>query len=201
MSFPFKNKNWRFEMNAALLLIDVQNAFNDPQFGERNNPNAEENIKKLLQSWRELKLPVIHIQHASRDENSLLYPTKPGYDFINGIEPIIGESHFIKNVNSAWIGTDLEKKIKKLGCTEIVVVGFTTQHCVSTTTRMGANLGYHMYVISDATAALELTSFDNTHYSAKEVHHAALTQLHEEFASIMTTEKAIIKFLSNTADK
>jgi nicotinamidase-related amidase len=188
-------------MNVALLLIDVQHAFQDPSFGERNNTDAEENITKLLNSWREQQMPVIHIQHASTDETSLLYPTKKGYDFIDGVEPIEGESHFIKNVNSAFIGTDLEKKLKKIGCTDIVVVGFTSQHCVSTTTRMGANLGFHMHVISDATAALELTSYDNTHYSAEDVHHAALTQLHDEFATIMDTNEALQTFITKKVVK
>jgi nicotinamidase-related amidase len=188
-------------MNVALLIIDVQKAFHDSKWGKRNNLNAEENMLRLLNEWRQNNMPIIHIQHASTDEHSPLHPSKSGYDFKDGFEPQKGESHITKNVNSAFIGTELEKKLKKLGCSDIVVVGLTTQHCVSTTTRMGANLGFHMHVIRDATAAFELTSFDNTHYSAKEVHHAALTQLHEEFATIMTTEKAINKFLSNTAVK
>ncbi|OZM56162.1 cysteine hydrolase [Lottiidibacillus patelloidae] len=184
-------------MNVALLLIDVQKAFQDSKWGNRNNLNAEENMLQLLKAWRQSNMPIIHIQHASTDEHSPLHPSKPGYELKDGFEPHRGESHFTKNVNSAFIGTDLEKRLKKLGCTDIVVIGLTTQHCVSTTTRMGANLGFHMHVVSDATAAFELTSFDGKQYSAEEVHHAALTNLHNEFATILTTEKAIETFIAN----
>jgi nicotinamidase-related amidase len=183
-------------MNVALLIIDVQKAFDNKKWGKRNNLNAEKNMLRLLNEWRQNNMPVINIQHASTDEHSPLHPTKSGYDFKDGFEPHKGEVHFTKNVNSAFIGTELEKKLKKLGCTDIVVIGLTTQHCVSTTTRMGANLGFHMHVIRDATAAFELTSFDGTQYSAEAVHHAALTNLHDEFATILTTEKAIETFIT-----
>jgi nicotinamidase-related amidase len=181
-------------MNVALLIIDVQKAFEETSWGKRNNPNAEENMQKLMKLWRDQNRPVIHIQHASTSNTSTLHPSKSGYAFKDGFSPLQNESHFIKNVNSAFIGTDLDKKLKKIGCTDIVVIGLTTPHCVSTTTRMGANLGYHMHVISDATAAFPLTSHDGKQYNAEEIHHAALTQLHEEFATILTTDQALSQF-------
>ena len=51
--------------NQALIIIDVQKAFDDKKWGERNNLNAEENISKILTLWREKGWKVIHIQHMS----------------------------------------------------------------------------------------------------------------------------------------
>ena len=59
--------------NATLLLIDIQKAFNDPSWGPRNNPEAEENIEKLLTFWRKSNRPVVHIQHVSRQRSSSLF--------------------------------------------------------------------------------------------------------------------------------
>ena len=60
----------------ALMLIDVQNAFFDPKWGKRNNPNAEQNMLRLLQHFRVKKRKIIHIQHVSANPNSLFYKVK-----------------------------------------------------------------------------------------------------------------------------
>jgi nicotinamidase-related amidase len=62
------------EVSTALLLIDVQQGFDDPRWGERNNPEAVRTLARLLAAWRQAGAPVIHIQHLSGLADSPLWP-------------------------------------------------------------------------------------------------------------------------------
>jgi nicotinamidase-related amidase len=105
--------------------------------------------------------------------------------------PHEGEPIFQKHVNSAFIGTELESTLRRNNVTDLVIVGLTTDHCVSTTTRMAGNLGFNVQVVADATATFERTSYDGKHYSAQDLHESALASLHGEFATIVQTQDLI----------
>ena len=176
---------------TALIVVDVQKGFDDPKWGQRNNPEAEDNIAKLLAAWRQTQCPVFHIQHLSREPNSPLKSESPGCEIKDIVKPLVHEPVIQKHVNSAFIGTALEARLRQEGCTTLVIVGFTTNHCVSTTARMAGNLGFETYVISDATATFERTGPDGQHYKAEEIHAISLTNLHQEFATVTDTASLI----------
>ena len=121
--------------NTALAIVDVQKGFDDPKWGKRNNPKAEENIARLLAAWRKTARPIFHIQHCSRDPNSPLRPGSSGNEIKEIVAPIAGETVVRKSVNSAFIGTDLESELRTKRIDTFVVTGLTTDHCVSTTPR------------------------------------------------------------------
>lgn len=173
--------------NPALLIIDVQQGFDDPIWGKRNNPNAEANIALLLAKWRAHKRPIIHVRHSSVEANSPLRPNTPGWAFKAEAQPLPTEKQFQKTVNSAFIGTDLESYLHAQNITALVIVGLTTDHCVSTTTRMAGNLGFDTTLISDATATFDRAGHDGTHYSAKEIHNIQLASLNGEFCVVRST--------------
>ncbi|MBN3554786.1 cysteine hydrolase [Fictibacillus nanhaiensis] len=180
---------------ACLLIIDVQKGFDDTNFwGERNNGNAEENMFLLLVAFREVGLPIFHVQHQSENENSPLHPSKLGYQLKTGFEPKTDEPLFIKNVNSAFIGTNLKETLEKEMIKHIVIIGLTTNHCVSTTTRMAANYGFSVSLVHDATAAFKIKSYNGTVFSAQDVHESALAHLHQEFAEIISTDEALSRW-------
>ncbi|OGT30275.1 MAG: isochorismatase [Gammaproteobacteria bacterium RIFCSPHIGHO2_12_FULL_35_23] len=181
-----------FSENAVLLIIDVQKGFSDTVFGKRNNLNAEANIQQLIEVWRNNKRPVIFIQHASKLLESPFYPNKPGYVLQNEIKPRPDELLIVKNENSAFVNTDLEAHLKTRGLRDIVTVGLTTDHCVSTTVRMGQNLGFNMFVVADATATFDRIDYQGKLYPAQTMHEINLASLHKEFATIIDTA-AILK--------
>lgn len=181
----------RLPQSSALIVIDVQEAFLDPRWGERNNPEAESNIARLLAAWRASGRPVRHVVHDSTEPNSLLRPDCPGNAVQTVALPNGDERVYRKQVNSAFIGTNLERDLRQDGIDTLVIVGLTTNHCVSTSARMAGNLGFKTYVVSDATAAFARTALDGTQRPAEAVHGAALSDLHEEFATVIDTAEIL----------
>lgn len=179
--------------NQALVIIDVQKAFNDKKWGERNNPHAEENIHKILTLWRENGWQVIHIQHMSDNPRSVFHPENEGFAIKELVAPLEDEIVITKKVNSSFIGTHLEEFLKANDLTQVVITGLTTPHCVSTTTRMSGNLGFDTYLISDATAAFGMTDQNEIYYDAETLHTISLATLHDEFATVLTTEQLLTK--------
>ncbi|MEP6618880.1 MAG: cysteine hydrolase family protein [bacterium] len=177
--------------HPALLLVDVQQGLDEPRWGTRNNPDAERRIADLLAAWRHAVRPVVHVQHLSAEANSPLRPDRPGHAFKTEAVPLAGEPIFQKNVNSAFIGTGLESYLRTNGIEELVVVGITTDHCVSTTVRMASNLGFKVTLVSDATATFERRGLDGTHYPAELMHAVELTSLNGEFATVRTTSEVL----------
>ncbi len=174
--------------NTALILIDVQQGFDDPMWGKRNNPDAEANIALLLKAWRKAERPIIHIQHCSVNPIYPLHPDNSGNAFKPEAMPIEGEPIFQKTVNSAFIGTNLEEYLREEGIENLVIVGLTTDHCVSTSVRMAGNLGFNVRLVSDATATFSKTGPDGREYAADEIHAVNLASLHGEFCQVVTMQ-------------
>lgn len=183
---------------AALLLIDVQKAFDEDIWGNRNNPDAESNIAKLLSRWRYNSLPIIHVKHCSIRKESPLHPDQEGNQFKDEARPLEGEVQFSKTVNSAFIGTGLDVYLKDHDLNALVVVGLTTDHCVSTSVRMAANLGFQVTLVSDATATFEREGPDGKMYSADIMHAANLASLHDEFCDVQMTTQVLEMFSSGS---
>jgi nicotinamidase-related amidase len=173
----------------ALLLIDIQKGLDDLEFygGERNNPEAERNAGLILEYWRKNKWPLFHVQHCSITPGSPLTEGLPGNEHKEEVKPLSGEPVIKKNVNSAFIGTDLRERLDAQGIHTVVIVGLTTQHCVSSTTRMAGNYGYDTVVVSDATAAFRSKGLNGETIPAQLVHDVSLATLNREFAEVLST--------------
>lgn len=175
----------------ALILIDVQKAFLDEEYwgGNRNNKDAEAICGKILEKWRKLNLPIFHIRHSSTSVKSTLSQSNKGFEFNENVVPLVNEPIITKDVNSAFIGTDLREQLDKLNIETLVIVGLTTNHCVSTTTRMAGNFGYTTYLISDATATFDRIGINGENYDSETIHLTALANLNEEFATVWNFDK------------
>jgi nicotinamidase-related amidase len=176
--------------NPALILVDIQKGFDDLDHwgGQRNNPDAEQNAADLLKLWREHNLPVFHIKHCSTIPGSPLNEKNEGNAFKEIVNPAAGEIVIKKQVNSAFIGTNLKEQLDNMKITKLVIAGLTTDHCISTTTRMAGNLGFDTFLVSDATATFNKKGVNGQNYPAELIHETALASLNEEFAQIVTTD-------------
>ena len=184
--------------NPVLLVIDVQKGFLTENYwgGNRNNKDAERICGNLIQKWREHQLKVIHVRHSSLNPQSPLHRSNPGFDFNEMVQPLDDELVIVKNVNSAFIGTNLKEELAKAQAETVVIVGLTTDHCVSTTARMAGNYGYNTYLISDATATFDKQGVNGEKFKAETVHQISLASLKDEFATILSSEE-IISLLSS----
>lgn len=197
---PADSRLIRSRESSALLVIDMQQGFDHPAWGRRNNPAAEANAWRLLQDWRRRGAPVIHIHHASPAPDGRLRLGEPGHAPKPETLPLPSEPVFLKSVNSSFIGTGLEAHLLRQGVDSLVLVGLTTNHCVSTTARMAANLGFRTLVVADATAAFASIHIDGRPRSADEVHDAALSDLSGEFATITDTCALLSALAPETVD-
>ena len=175
--------------STALLIIDVQEAFNERVVlgHKRNNPDAEANIARILARFRQLSLPIFHIRHASTDPASLFAPEKSGFAPQAFAQEQTGERVIVKQVNSSFIGTSLEANLRAQSLTKLVITGATSNHCVETTTRMAGNLGFNAYLVRDAIWAFDQIGVDGEPLGAEAVHQMTLANLNGEFATITDT--------------
>ena len=180
-------------VKPTLVVVDVQRAFDDPFWGERNNPDAEANVARLLAAWRAAQAPIIHVRHRVPDpdpEWHFFHEGDPGFEFKPEAMPLGDEPVITKGVNSAFIGTDLEDRLRAAGATTVVIAAITTDHCGSTTARMAGNLGFETWFVGDACATFEREGPDGELFSADLMHRTALASLNNEFAEVITTDEA-----------
>ena len=181
----------RIPRDTALLIVDVQLAIDDPVWGPRNNPGAEDRIAALLAVWREARFPILHIRHDSKEPGSPYRPGQPGNAFKPQAMPLEGETILVKHTNSAFIGTDLDETLTFLGCTTLVVCGVLTHNSLEATVRHAGNLGYRVFVPKDACWAVDKRDLSGRLWPAQDVHDLSLAHMDGEYARVVDTAQAI----------
>lgn len=186
----------KFDKNTALLLIDVQvgvdvlSHWGGPT-GRRNNLQAESNMLKLLTAWRQASLRVAFTRHDSREAASPLKFSLPTGAQKPGFEPEIDEIVIEKDVNSGFIGTSLEVQLRRAMISRLVIVGFFTNFCVETTTRMAGNLGFDTYLVEDCCSASNRVGPDGIDRDPELVHAMTVANLHGEFCTAIKVADAV----------
>ena len=184
--------------NAVLLPIDMQQAFDHAPWPRRWNDAVDRNGLALLAAWRASGRPIIHVRHDSVMPGSTLSLGAPGNSFRPGFGPVGDEALVTKGVNAAFIGTDLDLRLRRLGVDTVVAFGISTDMCVSTSVRVGANLGYRMILVEDACDCFDQPDGEGEVISAREIHRAHVATLRAEFADVTTTA-ALVEALQRPA--
>jgi len=176
---------------AVLLPIDMQRAFDEPSWPRRWNAELDANGQALLAAWRRAGAPIIHVRHDSAEPDSTLRAGEPGNAFRPGFEPLAGEPLVAKSVNAAFIGTDLDLRLRRLDVETVVTFGISTDMCVSTTVRVGANLGWRMVLVADACDCFDLPDGAGGVIPARTIQAAHVATLGFEFCAVTTTAEAV----------
>jgi len=171
----------------ALVVVDAQQGFDDPGWGVRNNPACDQNIAALVRHWHAEGRPVVHVRHDSTEPSSPLHPCSPGNrlkDYLDTPPDLL----VTKSVNSSFHGSpDLHAWLVDQAVAGIVVCGITTNHCCETTARVGGNLGHDVLFALDATHTFDRSGPDGTLMTGDELARATATNLHGEFATVVST--------------
>jgi nicotinamidase-related amidase len=170
---------------AILLPIDMQQAFDTAPWPRRWNRDVDANGLALIDVWRAAGRPIIHVRHDSVQYGSTLAPGTPGNAFRACFGPKGDEPLVSKSVNSAFIGTDLDLRLRRLGARHVVTFGISTDMCVSTTVRTGANMGWDMILVPDACDCFDLPDGGGGVIPAEQIHAAHVATLGFEFARLM----------------
>lgn len=181
--------NWQ---HAALVLIDHQMEYRDGNAPLGGLDAAAAECAVLLQQARAAAAPVLHIVHHGRPGGSLFDPLGPGVAILPELLPVAGEACIIKQLPNAFAGTDLHAQLQASGRTQLVIAGFATHMCVSSTTRAALDLGYACTVIAGACATRDLPDPLGGVVSAAAVQRASLAALADRFAIVLASARQLV---------
>lgn len=183
-------------MKKALVIIDVQNDyFPGGKMELDGSDKAGAKAGLLLETFRRLQLPVIHVQHVAMQPGATFFlPDTEGVNIHKCAQPKSGEPVVVKHFPNSFRETTLKKHLEDKGITQLVVAGMMSHMCVDTTVRAAFDLGYACILAHDACATRTLTLADQS-VAADQVHLAFMAALNGVFASVRSTD-AICKELS-----
>jgi nicotinamidase-related amidase len=179
---------------TALILVDLQLAVDNPRWarhGPRNNPAAEAAAATLLTCWRRLGWPIVHIRHDSTEPESTYKPGGPGHEFKPEVAPSTDETIIAKQVNSAFIGTDLHRHLRDIDAPALVVLGVITNNSLEATVRNAGNLGHVVFVPEDACFTYGWKDLRGKIWTAEDVHALSLANLHGEYATVTNSAEIL----------
>lgn len=186
----------RFEtMLPPLIILDVQDAINQPVWNGKNNPNYIDAIEILLSTWRARKADVIHVKHDEANPGSSYHTHGPWNGIQARVAPLADEPVIVKTQNSGFIGTDLHAVLQKLGAEQFVLTGVVIHNSMDATIRAGKALGYQILLPEDATTAVPVTDQKAKTWPAQDVFDLFLGVLGGEYAEI-TSVDAVLKSLT-----
>ncbi len=173
---------------SVLVIIDAQNEYLDGKLALPGIRPAVDAIARLLAKARQAGTPVVHVAHKGR-AGGLFDRDGHGGAIIEAVQPAGGEIVIEKPLPNAFAETDLNAELKVLGRSQIVIAGFMTHMCVSSTARAALDLGYKATVVADAAATRDLPDPLGGVIPADALHRAALAELADRFAIVATVDR------------
>jgi nicotinamidase-related amidase len=94
-----------------------------------------------------------------------------------------------KSSPSSFVGTGLDEQLKARDIKTLLICGLMTHMCVSTTARDARPRGYRAIVAGDACATRDINAWDGGVVTHAALHRAALTEVSDSFAEVMSTDQ------------
>ncbi|RLP96626.1 isochorismatase family protein [Micromonospora sp. CV4] len=146
---------------AALVVIDVQESFRQrPIWAYGSNPEVVRQVDRLVAAARERGDLVVWVLHSEPGTGGVFDPALGHVRLIDGLAPAEGEPTLVKTAHNAFTTTNLQQLLTLAGVHDLTVCGIRTEQCVETTTRVGADLGYRMTFVTDATMTFPIPHRD-----------------------------------------
>lgn len=146
-------------MTKALIVIDVQESFRQrPNWAEISDPDIAEKVGRLVDAARAAGDQVIWVLHSEPGTGTVFDPANGHVRLIDGLKPEDGEPTLYKTAHNAFTTTNLAQRLTSAGIRELIVCGMRTEQCCETTARIGADLGYDVTFVIDATATQPITN-------------------------------------------
>jgi nicotinamidase-related amidase len=169
--------------DATLVLIDYQNEYVEGPLGLPGAAGAIERAARLLELARVAGAPVVHVAHKGRPGGLFDRDAERG-QIIAALAPRDGETVIEKGLPNAFAGTNLDVVLGGAARKNIIIAGFMTHMCVSSTARAALDLGYRVTIDAVACATRDLPDGAGGRVDAEVVHKVALVELADRFAII-----------------
>ncbi|HMW90587.1 MAG TPA: cysteine hydrolase family protein [Candidatus Obscuribacter sp.] len=176
---------------SALIIVDAQREYQDGAVPLTGFEKAVGEISALLERARKLETKVWHIRHKTFDGAPIFAPDGKYFQIVDALTPAAGEAIVDKQQPSSFAGTDLHEQLQKAGIKDLIVTGFMTHACISTTVRSAHSLGYPVTLVGSACATRDLPDINGGLVKAAELHNATLAALKDLFATLVTSTKEI----------
>ena len=173
---------------SVVIVIDAQKEYQNGAIPLVGFSEAVAEIGRLLARARACDVPIIHVIHKAKPEAKVFDPERLYVEIVDELKPIPGEIIVEKRFPDSFTQTVLESELQKLGRKDLVIVGFMTHMCVSSTTRDAAERGYRCNVIAAACATRDLPSIDGGVVEAQVVHAVSLAALRDRFAVVLKNQ-------------
>lgn len=177
-------------MKTALLMLEIQNDyFPNGRIPLERSLDASIKAQIALQTYRERKEAILHVQHISTEPNATyFFPCTKGADFYPSVHPLKNEPVFKKHYPNSFKDTQLLNYLKKQQIKHLVICGMMTHQTIDSTVRAAFDLGFYCTILQDACAARQL-EFNQTLVSTQNVQYAILAALQTQYAVITTVDE------------
>ncbi len=184
---------------SALIVIDAQQTYVDGIVALPAIQDALDQISALLHAAREQDRPIIHIAHVGQPGSP--FDPETGGRIIERVKPTRGELVINKTLPNSFAGTKLEQELDRLKRPNLILCGFMTHMCVSSTARAALDLGYTTTVVGDACATRPLPNpipgptIQDSHGAISPVisdtvlHEASLAALADRFSFVVRAKE------------
>ncbi len=175
---------------ATLLIIDAQNEYRTGALPLAGVDAAVQEIAALLARARAAGTPIVHVQHRGRPGGAFDLDAERGR-IMREAAPDCDEPVVTKPLPNAFADTDLAEKLAEAGRKQLIVAGFMTHMCVSSTARAALDHGYRVTIPAAACATRDLPAPGGGVMTAADLHRCALAELADRFAIVAQDAAAV----------